>query len=221
MSSSPSSGDYIAATTTKPKPRPWSDFFDISSFSLPVSLSDATSRLNRNLTHFQVNYATITSFIVFLSLIFHPISLLLLAAAGAAWYFLYFARRSSGVPLEIVGYEVDDRFVVAGLAVVTVLALIFAHVWSNLLISIGFSAIVVCLHGVLRVPSFGDNDPYGGLLDGGAGAYTKKHGGAPFENVDASTLLFHKRSTFACEAIALSLGRDIRNAFVVLDLSHD
>lgn len=166
MSSPPLADDYTAVTTT----RPWPEFFDIHSLSLPVSLSDATTRLNFNLTHFRVNYINVFLIILFLTLALRPLSLLLVFAASLAWYFLYFSSRTS--PLEVLGFIVDDRILVGVLSVITIVVLFVAHAWMNLVLAIVISAVVVCLHGVLRVPA-GDQDPYGGLLDAESGAYSE------------------------------------------------
>ncbi|XP_057535704.1 PRA1 family protein D-like [Amaranthus tricolor] len=167
MSLQPSSDEYPAATTT----RPWSEFFDISALSFPVSLSDATTRFNSNLTHFRLNYINVFLIIFFLTLALRPLSLLLVFVVSLSWYFLYFNPRI--LPLEIAGFIVDDRIVFGILAVISIIALFVAHSWMNLMVAILISAVIVGLHGVLRVPSFGDQDPYGGLLDAEAGAYNE------------------------------------------------
>uniref|UniRef100_A0A803KQS7 PRA1 family protein n=1 Tax=Chenopodium quinoa TaxID=63459 RepID=A0A803KQS7_CHEQI len=67
-------------------------------------------------------------------------------------------------------FVVDDRVIVGVLSVITIIAFVVAHAWMNLLVSIVVSAVLVCLHGVLRAP-VGDSDPYGGLLDAESGGY--------------------------------------------------
>ncbi|XP_010685185.2 PRA1 family protein D [Beta vulgaris subsp. vulgaris] len=156
-----------AATTT----RPWPEFFDTNSLSLPVSLSDATTRLNINLTHFRVNYINIFLIIFFLTLSLRPLSLLIIFVTSLAWYFIYFSPQSS--PIEILGFVNDDRIIVAVLGVITVLALFFAHAWLNLLLAIVIAAVLVSLHAVFRGSSYGDQDPYGGLLDAESGGYSE------------------------------------------------
>ncbi|XP_021761846.1 PRA1 family protein F3-like [Chenopodium quinoa] len=166
MSSQPS-GDYAAAATTQP----WPSFFDIHSLSIPVSLSDATTRLNSNLAHFKLNYLNIFLIILFLTLALRPLSLLLVFLSAVAWYYFFFSSSRTS-PLEILGFVVDDRIIVAVLSVITIIAFVVAHAWMNLLLSIVISAVLVCLHGVLRVP-VGDSDPYGGLLDAESGSYSE------------------------------------------------
>ncbi|GAB4843252.1 hypothetical protein Ancab_013219 [Ancistrocladus abbreviatus] len=140
--------------------RPWSEFFDISVLSLPVSFSDATSRLSRNLTYFRVNYAIVALVILLLSLIYHPISMIVFLVTLIAWFFLYFSRS---VPLVVFNRTIDDRAVLVVLSIITIVALVFASVWLNVLVSGLIGGALVCLHGVLRVQNYGE-DPYGGLL---------------------------------------------------------
>ncbi|KAL2932835.1 PRA1 family protein D [Bienertia sinuspersici] len=167
MSEPPPTGDSSATFDTKP----WPEFFDVNSLSLPVSFSDASTRLNFNLSHFRINYINIFLVIFFLTLALRPLSLLFVFGASLAWYFIYFNPRTS--PLEILGFVVDDRFLFGFCALITLIALFLAHAWSNLLWSIVISGVVVLLHGVLRVPNFGDHNPYGGLLDAETGAYSE------------------------------------------------
>ncbi|KAL2510769.1 PRA1 family protein F2 [Abeliophyllum distichum] len=57
--------------------RPWRELFSHpASYSIPQGFSEFTSRLKRNLNYFRVNYAMIILFILFISLLWHPISLI-------------------------------------------------------------------------------------------------------------------------------------------------
>ncbi|GMY12906.1 PRA1 family protein D-like [Fagus crenata] len=49
--------------------RPWHDFLDLTSLSLPSSFSNSTSRISQNLTHYFSNYAFIVLLVLFLSLL--------------------------------------------------------------------------------------------------------------------------------------------------------
>ncbi|KAL0791928.1 hypothetical protein Bca101_008174 [Brassica carinata] len=53
--------------------------FDRESVALPHGFLDAISRLKMNLVYFRANYAITVLVILFLSLIYHPTSLLVLA----------------------------------------------------------------------------------------------------------------------------------------------
>ncbi|XP_024927086.2 PRA1 family protein D [Ziziphus jujuba] len=154
--------------------RPWGDLLDPTALSIPSSLSDATTRLAQNLTHFRFNYTLVLLLALFLSLIFHPISMIVFLLVFVAWLFLYFSRD---YPLILLGFAIDDRVVVVGLGVVTVAALLLTGVWVNVVVSIAIGVALVCLHAVLR----GTEDlvmedresPYGALLsDDPQGNYT-------------------------------------------------
>ncbi|CAI0462139.1 unnamed protein product [Linum tenue] len=72
--------------------RPWKSMLDIRSFGLPGNIANAIGRLKTNSAYFRMNYAAIVLGILFLSLLWHPISLIVYIAAMAGWLFLYFLR---------------------------------------------------------------------------------------------------------------------------------
>lgn len=146
--------------------RPWSDFLDLSAFNLPLSLSDATTRITQNLTHFRSNYAVITLLALFLSLIYHPVSIIVFLLTLVAWFFLYFARDD---PLTVLGFQVDDRVVIGALFALTVTGLVLTHVWVNVLVSVVVGAVLVILHAGFRstddLVMDDQESPFGVLLD--------------------------------------------------------
>lgn len=159
-----SSPDAPAATTTSSAAlRPWPQFLDLSALSLPISLSESTYRVNQNLRYFLPNYVVLTLIIFLLTLITRPLALVFFLCLFAAWVYLVLTRDE---PLSVLDYDIDQRFVIGFLAVSTLGALFWTHVWMKLFVSLIIGAAVVLVHGVLRAPEDSlEDSPYGSLLN--------------------------------------------------------
>ncbi|KAK7261729.1 hypothetical protein RIF29_28047 [Crotalaria pallida] len=127
--------------------RPWSLMFHLRSFSLPRSFPDAISRVRTNLSFFQSNYAILSLLVLFLSLLWHPISLIVFVLLLAAWLFLYFLRDE---PLLILNRTVSDRVVLAVMAVLTIGLLLLTGATVNILVAVLIGVVVVVVHAVVR-----------------------------------------------------------------------
>ncbi|KAG4931301.1 hypothetical protein JHK86_048262 [Glycine max] len=64
--------------------------------------------------------------VLFLSLLWHPVSIIVYLVALVAWFFLYFFHDESMV---VFGTRVDDGVVVVILVAATVMGLVLTGVW--------------------------------------------------------------------------------------------
>ncbi|CAH8316284.1 unnamed protein product [Eruca vesicaria subsp. sativa] len=127
--------------------RPWRVMFDFHSMTLPRSLSDAFSRIKNNLVYFQTNYAIVFLVVIFLSLIKHPTSLIVLTVLVFVWIFLYFLRDE---PIKLFSYQVDDKYVLVCLSVVTIVLLFLTNATVNIAVALLVGAVLVLIHAVVR-----------------------------------------------------------------------
>ncbi|PUZ43397.1 hypothetical protein GQ55_8G005900 [Panicum hallii var. hallii] len=146
--------------------RPWSELVDWSALSRPDSLSDATSRLRKNLAYFRVNYAAVVALSLGASLLAHPFSLAALLALLAAWCLLYILRPADAAPVAAFGRTFSDKEVLGGLIACSAFAVFLTSVGSLIFSALALGAGVVCAHGALRVPEellfLDDGDQAGG-----------------------------------------------------------
>ncbi|PWA41736.1 prenylated rab acceptor PRA1 [Artemisia annua] len=101
--------------------RPWREFLDYTKVTRPSSYEDFVRRIKRNLNYFRVNYAMVILLILFLSLIYQPISMITFLIVFVGWFFLYFFRDPRN-PVVIMNHVFDDRVVLMALSLLTIFA---------------------------------------------------------------------------------------------------
>ncbi|KAI0524260.1 hypothetical protein KFK09_003625 [Dendrobium nobile] len=127
--------------------RPWREMVHLHAFSLPLSLGDSYLRIRTNAGYFAMNYAIVVLLIVFLSLLWHPISLIVFVVAMVAWLFLYFLRDE---PITVLGRTINDLYILIALSVLTLVLLLLTDATANILISLLIAVVVVLLHALFR-----------------------------------------------------------------------
>lgn len=129
--------------------KPWSEMLDRNGFGRPESVSDASSRMRKNLNYFRTNYAVLALGMLGLSLLWHPGSLFLLLVLVAAWVYLYFSRTE---PLILFGRSCSDREVLFVLGVATFIVIFATNTGTNIVTSLALAAAFIAAHAALRVP---------------------------------------------------------------------
>ncbi|MCO5574825.1 hypothetical protein L7F22_028618 [Adiantum nelumboides] len=159
--SSTSVSSYVASTkafmgeiaeagkTVLARQRPWSEVLDKNCFTKPDSIPDATSRMKQNLSYFRVNYAVLSSAIVFIGLLWHPGSLVILLLLAAAWFYLYVSRTE---PVVFFGRAFSSREVLILLGVITFGAVFFTSTGSTIVTGLAMAAALVAVHAAFRTP---------------------------------------------------------------------
>lgn len=125
--------------------RPWKEM--IQHLKLPPSFIGSIQRINTNAKHFRANYVIIILLVLFLSLLGHPISLIILVIMMIAWLFLYFLRD---IPLVILRYEIDERLVVISLLLITIGLLVLTNVTYNVIVGMCVAVALVLVHAIMR-----------------------------------------------------------------------
>uniref|UniRef100_A0A1J3HMK1 PRA1 family protein n=1 Tax=Noccaea caerulescens TaxID=107243 RepID=A0A1J3HMK1_NOCCA len=129
--------------------RPWGELLDLAALSVPYKYDEAMAHLRHNLSYFRANYALAVLVIVFLGLIYHPVSMVAFIVVFIGWILLYFSRDAND-PIVISEKVVDDRIVLCLLSLATILALVYTDVGENVLVSLIVGLLIVGAHAAFR-----------------------------------------------------------------------
>ncbi|KAJ8750332.1 hypothetical protein K2173_014247 [Erythroxylum novogranatense] len=127
--------------------RPWNEMIKLESITFPSSAMATIDRIQTNVTLFRANYVIIVMFVLFLSLLWHPTSLIGFTVMMLAWLFLYFLRED---PLIVFGTLIHDRMVIMVLSLATILVLVLTDVTNNVTTSLFIGFGITLVHGALR-----------------------------------------------------------------------
>lgn len=72
--------------------RSWKEMIQQQSLCLPTTFIEGGRRIKMNAGYFRMNYVIIILFLLFLTLLWHPISSIVLVATMTAWIFLYLVQ---------------------------------------------------------------------------------------------------------------------------------
>ncbi|XVF31097.1 hypothetical protein REPUB_Repub16aG0116300 [Reevesia pubescens] len=170
---SPTTTTYgtITSTTTpassrfKHTRRPWREIVSLSSFSLPISAAEAKARIKLNISYFLVTYVIIMLIIVFLTLLWHPISMIVFLITFIFWWFFYLFNEN---PVVVFNKTVNDNVILGFLSFATVLLLVITHVGVNVLVGLVIGVVVVGVHAAFRgtedLGFVGEEEEENGLL---------------------------------------------------------
>ncbi|KAJ6802282.1 putative PRA1 family protein F3 [Iris pallida] len=145
--------------------RPWRELVHLGAFSLPPSLGEAYLRIRKNAAYYAMNYAIVVLLVVFLSLLWHAVSLMVFLATMCLWLFFYFLRDND--PLVLFGRVVGDGVVLGALSVVTLALLLFTGATLNILVSLLVGILVIVAHAALRRTDDHDEEEGAGPIGGG------------------------------------------------------
>lgn len=144
--------------------KPWSELLDRSSFARPDNLTEATSRIRKNLTYFRVNYMIVVLLTLALCIAFNPQSLAVLCVLTAVWGYVFVVRTA---PIVIAGRTISEREKLLGMTGMSFITLFFlTGVGAVLFSALCLGVTVIALHGAVRVPDdlFTDDAVEGGSI---------------------------------------------------------
>ena len=130
--------------------KPMSEILDASAYARPVSFGDATSRMQKNLNYFRINYLVFASAVLSLFVLFHPSSLAIFGSVAAAWVYVFSVRSE---PLKIGDRELSHRETLMGMSALSAFVIFMLTSAGTVLFSgLGVALLGVGAHAAARVP---------------------------------------------------------------------
>lgn len=130
--------------------KPWSEVLDRTAMAKPNGMTEATSRMRKNVAYFRVNYGIVGVSTTAVVLLMNPWSIIVLAFLALIWAYSYVVRTT---PFVINGRELSDREKFMSLCGVSLVVIFFlTSVGSILFYALGLSMLLIGAHAAFRVP---------------------------------------------------------------------
>jgi len=130
--------------------KPMSEILDASAYSRPLSFGDATSRMQKNLNYFRINYLVFTLCVLSAFIMFHPSSLVVFGCVAACWAYVFSVRQE---PLKFGDRELSHRETLLGMCALSAFVIFMLTSAGTVLFSgMGVALLAIGAHAAARVP---------------------------------------------------------------------
>lgn len=137
--------------------RPWGTFVRTANFEVPTTPAKWTTRLYKNVEHFQSNYVFVFVILFLYCLISSPFLLIAMAMSGGACWYAGF--RNQNQKLMLGGKEVALAQQYAAIAIISIPLFLFAGAGGAVFWVIGASIFLIGLHATFyNYDALGIND---------------------------------------------------------------
>ncbi|KAH7517306.1 PRA1 family protein F3 [Ziziphus jujuba] len=117
-------------------------------FNCPSTFGEATTRVKHNLYYFRISYSIAILYILLISLLWHPLSMVIFAVFFLGWLAIGYLCNVD--PIELINCTIDCHGFLAVLWVLILFALISTGFWLNVLVSILIGSALVGIHSLFR-----------------------------------------------------------------------
>jgi PRA1 family protein 1 len=130
--------------------RPMSEILDVSTYARPLSFGDATSRMQKNLNYFRINYLVFMSCVLTTFILFNPSSMVVFGGVSAAWAYVFSVRQE---PLKLGDRELSHRETIMGMSALSAFVIFMLTSAGTVLFSgMGVALLAIGAHSAARVP---------------------------------------------------------------------
>ncbi|KAF3436208.1 hypothetical protein FNV43_RR23300 [Rhamnella rubrinervis] len=136
--------------TTSSWRRPWRELIrPMRLFSRPRTFGEAMRRIKYNHGYFRANYGILVFFTLFISVLFHREAMFFFVIFMLVWFVFYFIVEDP-CQFEVWNQSINGRLLLEVLLTLSTMALLYAELWLNVLVSFSVSFGLVELHAIFR-----------------------------------------------------------------------